>query len=271
MAQLNHNSSYALSIDGVTPIERLRVTRNFIDDRKAALMKSELAMLVSKDNLDEFLATPVDKRGKYFDRECELRSYDFEQASKLTEETRQELAYLAVQEAALMEAARPHWNPALTDNENYELNFAREQTVRLVDKAICEKISSDRLAADTIQAVMRNPFACQMLIDREILNAAILPILANSPVAETTATILIGAGDRFMLPKDYELMLSIYKQSNQPIAAVTNALLALEANKPQPDTQVENTSADVANSASTIVKFPAVGTAAAQPITHVEV
>lgn len=278
MSQLNRNCSYALSVDGVTPIERLRVTRSFIKDRKGALLKGELGLLQSKEAFDLFLATEEEKRPKFFGHQCDIMAFELAQAAELVQETQQELEYLALQEAALVEAAMPFWNPALTDNENYELNFAREHTVRLVDKAICEQITAGRVSADTMQSLMRNPFAAQMLVDREVLTPEFLKLVADSPVAETTATILIGAGNRFMLPSDHARVLDIYKKSHTPIAAVTNALLALEANKPSKKINNSGISGAFATNdeivssvtdSSTVVQFPTTGTAAqTQPKTE---
>lgn len=168
MSRVNRNANYIFDIDGETVWERLRVIRNFLQDRRLALQIAELnnekAEALSKESF-------------------EYREYMImkPQQDEIIQDCKDEIFFLEEFEARLIEEAEKVRLPNTTDREMYELNFALEHKIKLVKKAQSEFLSMGRLPPDTIISLGRNKEAAKACVTLGILseNALQLPEIVN--------------------------------------------------------------------------------------------
>lgn len=209
MSQVNHNAAYATVIDGYTPIERLRVTRNFLHDRNHAKRISEIGIMKLKKQMAEMKDT-LDETDEIAVMEYQLKEFELEQALDLHQDCLNELVFLENMEQALIEMSAHFWDDTISDKENYERNFAMEQSLRLCAKAEADIGAYGRFGADTLLSLQRDPFAADMLGKKGVINADGVKALMNaSIVTATNIGIISRAGGLFLPAGGYAALLDI--------------------------------------------------------------
>ncbi len=210
MSQVNHNAAYATVIDGFTPIERLRVTRNFIHDREHAKRISDISILKLEAEIEEIKTNMSGTPTKVEQMEYDLKIFELDQAKDLNLDCVNELNFLYKMEQALIELAAPFWDDTLSDKENYERNFAMEQAMRLCNKAECDIGAYGRLSAETLSSLRRDPFATDMLVKKGVINKEGATALLNSSmVTATNIGLITRTGDSFLPSGGYQALLNI--------------------------------------------------------------
>ena len=158
MAQVNHNYDYVTVVDGHTVWERLRVIRNFLTDRRKALKLARLAQEkfeATKDSMDEWER-----------REAEIMNEDQE---NLIQDCVDEIEFLEQFESMLATEAEKERIPGKSDREMYELNYAKEAQVRLVEYVKSEMLSVGHISPETMRSVMRDTNVITQLVDMQLL------------------------------------------------------------------------------------------------------
>lgn len=209
MSQVNHNYSYVFEIDGHTPWERLRVVRNFMSDRRKALALTELAQTSAKNKRgyqltdvidrheeialmqvihnDDFGVTPTDSNGKLeairsirkirkleadlqeLHDEIERTEIELQDHVALTQDCRDEVAFLEVFESKLVKVCEKTRVAGKSDREMYEINFPEEARTRLFLRCVNEQLSHGTLTSDTLHYLRRDPEVVTRLLERKIL------------------------------------------------------------------------------------------------------
>ena len=154
MAQVNHNYDYVTVVDGHTVWERLRVIRNFLTDRRKALKLARLAQEkfeATKDSMDEWEL-----------REAEIMNEDQE---SLIQDCVDEIEFLEQFESMLATEAEKERIPGKSDREMYELNYAKEAQVRLINTVKSEMLSVGHISSETMRGIMRDPVVTNRLAE----------------------------------------------------------------------------------------------------------
>jgi hypothetical protein len=163
MSQLNRNANYLHTIDGNTVWERLRVIRNFLNDRRLAVSVSELSLEKTKAKRAHYEAN---KETYSIDATYELREillFEPQQKSNLADAER-ELAFLEELEKTLASEAETTRISGKTDEEMYEINYFEE----LIQIHLLE-IKSQLLALGTLSPeMMRTLIKNKPTLDRAI-------------------------------------------------------------------------------------------------------
>lgn len=143
MSQVNHFAAYIYEVDGLTPWEKLRNIRNFLEDRRHAYLVNKDAL----EKLDENPQTPT---------EIELHEFELARSKSLMEDCEIEIEFLEKAEKELMEQCEKTRVEGKTDKEMYEINFYEEMTARNVLKAKSEIASLGHMTPTTMEAVIRH-------------------------------------------------------------------------------------------------------------------
>jgi hypothetical protein len=169
MSQVNHNYDYIYAVDGFTAWERLRVIRNFLNDRRKALRIARLSQ-------EKFEATKA-TMDEWDLKEAEILNEDQE---SLIQDCVDEIEFLEKFEAELVSLAEQERIPGKSDREMYELNFAKEARTRLAFKANSEIVSVGHVSPETMRAVLRDQQVVQLLLDQGVINPEALPLFERS-------------------------------------------------------------------------------------------
>lgn len=173
MAQVNRNLDYLITTDGLTVWEKLRNTRNFLDDRIRALKKLEARKkFFNKDNLTDL----------------ELADYEIDKEFNegLEEDCRNEIQFLEKLEKALSEEAEKTRVPGASDKEMYEINFTEEKIQRELLTIKAEVLATGRISPQTAEKLIKNPVTISRAIDLKLLpeNFAAINNLTSIPVLD---------------------------------------------------------------------------------------
>lgn len=172
-SQLNHNAAYLYAVEGITVWERLRVIRNFLEDRRLAY---NLALL-NKEKTEYEISQLTDSIEDSFKlREIELYKPQSEDGIK---KCKDEIQFLEELEKQLIEKAEPLRVTGKTDDEMYEINFYNETIVRLVRKAHGEIISIGRISPETLENLFKCPPALEVLHTQGIIDYEQIVSLEN--------------------------------------------------------------------------------------------
>lgn len=148
MSQQNHNVNYLVSVDGITVWERLRVIRNFLEDREIALEIAELSMT---KELDEEQA--IMKR----------------QVVRNIEDCKREITFLKELENKLaIEAEKSRVNDK-SDDEMYEINFYEELIQQQLLTVQSEVLTIGRVSTETMKSLIKNPTAMKRVIESGLI------------------------------------------------------------------------------------------------------
>jgi hypothetical protein len=169
MSQVNHNYDYVYSVDGFTPWERLRVIRNFLNDRRKALRIARLGQ-------EKFEATKA-TMDEWERREAEIMNEDQE---SLIQDCVDEIEFLEKFEAELVVLAEAERIEGKTDREMYELNYAKEARARMAFQANSEVLTIGSVTPETMRAVLRDPQAVQLLLAQGVINPDALPLFERA-------------------------------------------------------------------------------------------
>lgn len=167
-SQVNSEFAYINLINGETVWERLRIVRNFLEDRNAAKgMKSatELKRRAILARIDE-----AEKESVRLDAEAELVEYDAMQAQQQDGYVKldAELAFLIEYERELALAAEKTRITSKTDDEMYQLNMATEVYMRNIRKIEMEQVARTMgISEATVAEAMRIP-----VMRKQLLNTA---------------------------------------------------------------------------------------------------
>lgn len=160
MSQVNHNYDYITTVDGFTVWERLRVIRNFLNERRKAL---KLAYL----HKDRFEATKS-SMDEWDLKEAEILN---EGNDDLIKDCEDEIAFLDKFEYALALEAEKTRIDGMSDREMYELNYPLEKKERVIHKFKSEVLSFGQVTPDTMLTVMRDPLILNSLVDLKLINS----------------------------------------------------------------------------------------------------
>jgi hypothetical protein len=162
MSQQNHNVSYLFEIDGLTTWERLRVVRNFLEDREIALALAEL---------------PADETKVLTAREvAEAKIYEKQRLGNI-QNARDEIKFLKEFEKTLIPLAEITRIPGKTDMEMYELNYMDELVERQLLKVKSEIMSQGVLSANTFEMLMKSPPTINRALELNIISEAVVAML----------------------------------------------------------------------------------------------
>jgi hypothetical protein len=176
MSQSNQNAAYLLDVDGYTVWERLRMIRNFLDDRRQSLEHSELSIRETQKKISEATS----------DLEKERLELSIKNLPDLIDDCVREIAFLEKFEAKLMEKAELERISGKDDKEMYQINYLREHTERLVQKSVAETICMGRVSVETMLSLFRNRDALHKLIGMGIVDPTALNFLEKhvSPILQ---------------------------------------------------------------------------------------
>ena len=163
MAQQNHNVSYLFEVDGLTVWEKLRVIRNFLEDREIALALAELPV-------DESTMT---EREKLEAKICEP------QRLKNIQNAKDEIKFLKEFEASLIPLAEKTRIKGKTDEEMYEINYYEELIERQLLQVKSEIMAVGRLSANTFEMLMKSPPTMERAISIGIISNEVKLMLEN--------------------------------------------------------------------------------------------
>lgn len=156
MSRSNHNANYIYDVDGETVWEKLRVIRNFLQEKKLNLSVSQLHQSKCESlKIDSF----------------EYKEYMIysEQRTQLMNELCDEIKFLEEFESYLSAEAEKTRVPGKSDEEMYEINYFDELVTRLVKKAQAQFISSGSIDPDTMLRLMKNKPALNICISQGML------------------------------------------------------------------------------------------------------
>ena len=156
MAQMNHNVNYLTSIDGITVWERLRVIRNFIQDRTLALAMAEMQEEKNDEKLED---SALDK---YERREIELYR---PQSIQLIKDAKAEIEFLVKLEKELTVRAEETRIEGKSDEEMYEINYFEELVQINLLQVQSEMMAHGHISAETMKILIKNPFAMNRVIE----------------------------------------------------------------------------------------------------------
>lgn len=165
-SQVNSEFAYINLINGETVWERLRIVRNFLEDRNAAKgMKSasELKRRAILARIEE-----AEKTSIRLDAEAELVEHDAMQAQQQDGYVKldAELAFLIEYERELALAAEKTRITGKTDDEMYQLNMATEVYMRNVRKIEMEQVARTMgISEATAAEAMRIPTMRKQLLN----------------------------------------------------------------------------------------------------------
>lgn len=171
MAQSNHNASYLLVVDGLTIWERLRVIRNFLQDRKIALKLTNLNQRkneakIKSGELDEFKIE-------------ELEIYK-EQTEQNIKHAKDEISFLEKLEAELAIRAEETRIKGKTDDEMYEINYFEELVQLQLLQVKSEIMSVGHITPDTMKTLIRNKETMLRVVELGYLNSDALNLTGSS-------------------------------------------------------------------------------------------
>lgn len=161
MSQMNHNANYLTSVDGITVWERLRVIRNFLNDRKIALALAEL-------NLEKSDKKLLDETLDYYEKK-ELELY-MPQSIQVIADAKAEIAFLEKLEKELATLAETTRIEGKTDEEMYELNYFEELIQIQLLEVQSEMMAQGCISANTMKTLIKNPFSMKRAIEVGLLS-----------------------------------------------------------------------------------------------------
>ncbi len=188
-SQVNSQFAYVNLINGETVWERLRIVRNFIEDRKIAKTlqktqeKKRRALLAE---IDEAIATGL--QSAILHAEVKLEEYDAHQDQQTDGYAKldAELEFLLKYEIELATIAEGTRVLGKTDDEMYQINMGTEVVMRNMRKIETERVAAAlNCSLATAEEAMRVPGLRQQLINTA--TAFTLPQTGSSP--EETAQI----------------------------------------------------------------------------------
>jgi len=166
MAQVNHNIDYINIVDGLTIWEKLRVIRNFLQDRRIALQLAEL-----EPNFDGMS-----------NKERKVYEITKPQLIANIQNAKEEIAFLEQFEAELTKAAEATRIPGKTDNEMYEINYQEELIQKHVLEVTAQLIANGKLDTNTVKTLIQNPQSLSRVIELRLLPKdikAAIPVLSE--------------------------------------------------------------------------------------------
>jgi S-adenosylmethionine:diacylglycerol 3-amino-3-carboxypropyl transferase len=178
MSRLNREASYVYDIDGETVWERLRVIRNFLEERRQALAVAQLG---------EEKREALDKDSFEY-REAMIFKL---QSEKLIQECKDEIKFLEDFESRLMVEAEKTRITGKTDDEMYEINYFNEVRVRVVREAQAELLSTGHIATVTMARLLRNKAAMEDCVALGLLLPEVLPQVNIQLPGQTLAVALL--------------------------------------------------------------------------------
>lgn len=155
MAQQNHNATYLTVVDGLTVWERLRNIRNFLQDRK-------LALVVNENRLNKSNA-PSDI----------IEELEHTQAIELLEDCKSEVKFLEELEYKLAIEAEKTRIEGKSDREMYEINYYEELIQIHTLQAQSEMMSVGHVTPDTMKTLLRNPASLDRCISIGLLSTEV--------------------------------------------------------------------------------------------------
>lgn len=159
MSKLNRFANYIYDVDGETTWERLRVIRNFIQDRR-------LAYEIALESREKLINQPPSR----------IKDVELVQLDGNIQDCAEEIAFLIEFESRLALEAEQTRIPGKTDNEMYEINFYHEHTLRLITTAQAERISCGIVSVDTVKRLLRNKTALDGCIQMGIFSQDMLTL-----------------------------------------------------------------------------------------------
>jgi hypothetical protein len=205
-SQVNSQYAYINLINGETIWERLRIVRNFIEDRKIAKVlqtTQEKKRLVLLAKIDEATATGL--QSAILNAEVELEEFDAHQDQQTDgyKKLDDEIAFLIKYEAELAIVAEQSRIDGKTDDEMYQLNMGTEVYLRNIKKIETEQVARTLgISQATAEEAMRIP---QMRT--QLLNTATAMLLPDSDINKAN---LIAKGiDLNNIPLSVQETLSI--------------------------------------------------------------
>lgn len=148
MSQQNHNVNYLVTVDGITVWERLRVIRNFLEDREIALEITELSMTKELDEEQQIMKRQV------------LRNI---------EDCKREIKFLKDLEAKLAVEAEKTRVEGKSDEEMYEINFYEELIQQQLLTVQSEVLTIGRVSTETMKSLIKNPSAMKRVIESGLI------------------------------------------------------------------------------------------------------
>ena len=165
MAQSNHNASYLTVVDGITIWERLRVIRNFLQDRRIAVRLAKLNNEKQQEKIDCGLLD------KWEIKEIEIYK---EQTDANLKNAEDEIKFLEQLESKLAEQAELTRIQGKSDDEMYEINYFEELVQVQLLKAQSEIMSSGQISPDTMKTLLLNPRTFHSAVEVGLLPEQIL-------------------------------------------------------------------------------------------------
>ena len=163
-SQVNHNAAYIYSVEGLTVWERLRVIRNFLEDRRLALALGEVGLLEAQYKLS------IIKDEIEFDFENTKYKIMLPQQMDALNKCKSEVKFLETLEKELIALAEPLRVAGKTDDEMYEINYYNELVAINVREAHADMVAYGRLAQDTVKRLLKCPPALDALATQGLIN-----------------------------------------------------------------------------------------------------
>lgn len=175
MSQLNRNVNYLFNVDGITPWERLRVIRNFLDERVRALKLAELNSLKTKSFVEK-----LDQDS--FEYQEYLIGKDFNES--LVQDCRDEVEFLREFEQRIASEAEKTRIPGKSDREMYELNYYEEAVQMLMLDSQSEFMATGAISPNTMKRLIQNPIAMDRVVQLGILANTALETSIRQPIQQ---------------------------------------------------------------------------------------
>lgn len=164
-SRVNHEANYKYSIDALTPWERLRVVRNFLNERKEQLEVAEIGLEVTKRKLSEL----ENDEDWYKQMEAKKIKAQMGTSVGVIEKARDEVEFLERYHQECIEAAEPTRIPGYSDEEMFEYNYENELIEKHIHSLKADLIAFGRPSTSTAKALMQMPPAIDRCIEIGIM------------------------------------------------------------------------------------------------------
>ena len=200
-SRVNSDFAYINLINGETVWERLRIVRNFLEDRKIAK-----AMQKTQNKKREALEAKIEEatlKSAKLMAEAELEEFDAHEAQMIDgyKKLDDELKFLTEYEKELALIAEQTRVPGASDDEMYQINMHSEVVLRNLRKIETERIAGVLgCSPSTADEAMKVPGLRQQLMNTANAMALRVPVDATPEERlhiETLRTQLIQAGIDF--------------------------------------------------------------------------
>lgn len=156
--RINREAVYRYVIDGLTPWEKLKNVRNFLEDRREAMRMAQIDLEIQELKREK-LRESEDPLDKLYLKRAEAQD---EGSQDVFQKLQDEIDFLENYERECQAEAEPTRHPGKSDDEMYEINYEFEMATRCVLDFRADLIAYGRPSQETAKKFMRFPPAVRL-------------------------------------------------------------------------------------------------------------